>query len=373
MLRFDIFKITILPYHLFDKQSKNLEILQLNIYYISIIFNSLTYNMPANKSALLRYHIIDSCLTNNQRKFPRMEYIVEKIEEQLQTSLSNSMFTKDIDSMRRIYSAPIQYDRVQKGYHYTEPDFSISKFPLTHEEIEALDFSTALFQQLKHTKIFYHFETAINKVIEGYRISKIIGKSETQLLQVEEPVKAEDSKWLEPILKAIINRTCLTITYHGFGKPEKQHIISPYLLKEYRNRWYTIGYSAKAKNILVLALDRITSTEINKENFITDKDFTPESFFKYSFGITQINDGKAELVELLFTAQQAPYIISQPLHHSQQILCNNDKGLHIQLLVYLTPELLMAILSYGAEVKVLAPQTLIELISLRIKQMNNLY
>lgn len=287
--------------------------------------------MPANKSALLRYHIIDSCLTNNQRKFPRMEYIIDKIEAQLHTSLSNSMFTKDIESMRRIYSAPIQYNRVQKGYHYAEPDFSIRKFPLTHEEIEALDFSTALFQQLKHTKIFYHFETAINKVIEGYRISKIIGKSETQLLQVEEPVKAEDNHWLEPILKAIVNKTSLTITYHGFGKQEKQHIMSPYLLKEYRNRWYTIGYAAKTKNILVWALDRITAIDISNEKFFSDEEFTPASYFKYSFGITQINDGKAEIVVLNFSARQAPYIISQPLHHSQQIISNDEKGLQIKL------------------------------------------
>ena len=75
--------------------------------------------MPANKSALLRYRIIDSCLTNGLHKFPTMEFIIEKIEQQLGTTLSNSMFTKDIENMRKIYSAPIQYERVQKGYCYT--------------------------------------------------------------------------------------------------------------------------------------------------------------------------------------------------------------------------------------------------------------
>ena len=86
-----------------------------------------------------------------------MAVIIDKLEQQLETSLSNSMFTKDIAGMRRIYSAPLEYSHEHKGYHYTEPDFSISTFPLSHEEIEALDFSTALFQQLKHTKMFYHF------------------------------------------------------------------------------------------------------------------------------------------------------------------------------------------------------------------------
>ena len=209
--------------------------------------------MPANKSALLRYRIIDSCLTNPMRKYPSMEYIIQKVEEQLNTTLSNSMFTKDIENMRILYSAPIQYMRAKKGYCYTEADFSISSFPLSYAEIEALDFSTALLQQLKHTRLFHHFETAINKVIEGYRISKIMGKSETEFLQVEEPVKTEGGHWLEPLLQSITHQKCLNIVYHSFGKNEKNHIFSVYLLKEYRNRWYVVGHSATANNILILA------------------------------------------------------------------------------------------------------------------------
>jgi len=336
-------------------------------------YQPINANMPANKSALLRYHIIDGCLTNRLRKYPTMEYIIAKIEKQLGTSLSDSMFTKDINNMRDIYTAPIKYFRYEKGYGYTEPDFSISSFPLSHEEIEALDFSTALLQQLKHTKMFYHFETAINKVIEGYRISKIVGKSETQLLQVEEPVKTEGSQWLETILKAIVAKDCISVLYRAFGRTEKAHHLSPYLLKEYRNRWYVIGYSDTAKNILVLALDRINGIAISKEKFEVDESFIPAAFFEYSFGITQISDGKAFIVELMFTPHQAHYILTQPLHHSQQIIQNDDLGLRIQLNVYITPELIMSILSYGAAVKVLGPASLITQINEQINSMRALY
>lgn len=331
------------------------------------------HTMPANKSALLRYRIIDACLTNSLRKYPSMDYIIKKIEEQLDTSLSNSMFTKDIENMRRIYTAPIQYDRIHKGYCYTEPDFSISSFPLSHAEIEALDFSTALLQQLKNTPMFHHFETAINKVIDGYRISKILGKSETQLLQVEEPVREEGSKWLDIILKGITNKEALKVIYQGFGKPEKLHQFSSYLLKEYHNRWYAIGYSVAAKNILVLALDRIKEVKPCKDKYISDNNFTPAIYFKYSFGITQINDGKAEKVELLFTPFQAPYILTQPLHHSQEIVSNDSKGLHIKLNVYITHELIMSVLSYANNVKVLAPKRLVKQIKEQIEEMGEQY
>ncbi len=329
--------------------------------------------MPANKSALLRYRIIDSCLTNSMRKYPTMEFIIDKIEVQLGKSISNSMFTKDIDAMKREHSAPIEYNRANKGYCYTEPDYSFSTFPLSADEIEALDFSTALLQQLKHTSLFANFEAAINRFIEGYRISKVLGKSEKQLLQVEESVSSEGSNWIEIILKGITEMNCLEVIYHPYGRAEKAHLFSPYLLKEYRNRWYTIGYSNIAENILVLALDRIQRIEKTTELYISNASFSPEEFFKYSFGITQIHDAVAEKVELLFTPVQSQYIISQPLHHSQTILSNDEAGLRIQLEVYLTRELSMCILSYAENVTVIKPKKLINQIRQHVENMRGLY
>jgi hypothetical protein len=78
--------------------------------------------MPANKSALLRYRIIDACLTHNLRKYPSKRFIVESVEEQLGKSLSSSMFTKDIENMREMYNGPIKYNREEKGYCYLEPE-----------------------------------------------------------------------------------------------------------------------------------------------------------------------------------------------------------------------------------------------------------
>lgn len=131
--------------------------------------------MPKNKSAVLRYRIIDGCLTNSMHPYPTLESIQQKIASQLDKPISISMLNKDLAAMKEIYGAPIAYHKQRGGYYYSEKNFSISEFPLTGEEIEALDFSTALLQQIRGTRIFQQFENAINKVIEGYRISKIEG------------------------------------------------------------------------------------------------------------------------------------------------------------------------------------------------------
>ena len=51
--------------------------------------------------------------------------------------------------MKNELNATIKYDRANDGYCYTEEGFSLTQFPLNHEEIEALNFSTALLGIIK--------------------------------------------------------------------------------------------------------------------------------------------------------------------------------------------------------------------------------
>lgn len=329
--------------------------------------------MPKIKSAGVRYRIIDGCLTNTMHPYPTLEYLQEKIEQQLDTSISISMLNKDLAAMKQLYNAPIVYDKARGGYAYSDTDFSIAEFPLTVEEREALDISTALLQQIRGTKIFQQFENAINKVIEGYRISKIAGIEQRQFLQVEEPVRPQNNPFLEQLLQSIIHQQPLAITYQGYGREAKLHQFSAHLLKEYRNCWYVVGYSDRGKNLLVFALDRIKEIAASDAKYIKVDGFNPADFFKYSFGITQIHDAEAERVVLRFTAYQAPFVLNQPLHHSQQVLKQTDEFVELAYHVYLTTELVMTILSYGKQVKVVSPQKLANTIQATAQEMAALY
>lgn len=328
--------------------------------------------MPVNKNALLRYRIIDGCLTNPMRRFPTMNFILEKIQEQLGESISESQFAKDIQGLKRIYKAPIKFDRHHNGYCYSEPDFSIREFPLTHAEIEALDYSTALLQQLKGTRMFQQFENAINKMTEGYRVSKLLGKSEVQILQVEEPVKTEGSEWLEMLLRSIVEKCAVRMHYKGFGKDEKSYTLSPYLLKEYRNRWYVIGFARESDAVRVFALDRIQTLKPSKESYAS-ADFSPDEFFRYSFGITHLDASRPARVVLRFRASEIPYVLSQPLHHSQTVEEHTDASLVVSLQVYITSELKMAILAHGAAVEVIEPESLRLEIAAIAREMAGMY
>ena len=131
----------------------------------------------------------------------------------------------------------------------------------------------------------------------------------------------------------------------------------PYVLKEYRNRWYVTGKLVDKNRIQTFALERIKQIIPTTSNFTRDANFKPAEYFKHSFGIS-VHDYESQLVTLSFSPTEAPYIKSQPLHQTQQILVDDEQEFKITLDVIPSYELKSQILSYGDKVKVVAPETL---------------
>lgn len=72
------------------------------------------------------------------------------------------------------------------------------------------------------------------------------------------------------------------------------------------------------------------------------------------------NDKHPQEIILSFDPFQGKYIKTLPLHPSQEIMVDNQEELRIKLTLFLTHDLLMELLSYGAKLKVIAPRSLAE-------------
>jgi len=332
--------------------------------------------MPVSKNAAFRYRIIDSCLRNPRKRYPTIRDMQELISEalDLDSVISESSIHKDLKSMRDFYKAPISYHPLYKGYYYQDDNFSINSFPLTSEEIQVLDLSSSFLRQIKYSGFFQQFETAIDKLISGFRLSRIPGHEQSRFIATEEPITDIGTNWLEIIYESILYKQVIKIIYKRFNSQEtKDHFMSSYVLKEYRNRWYVVGYSDLAEAVITLALDRIHSIEMiaNKKFYKTD--FNEDEYFKYSFGVTVYPNALPEKVRLLFAPQVVGYIITKPLHHTQELISETSEGTAIQITFHLTPELEMTLLSYGENVKVLHPDQLLNKVKSRIEAMAQVY
>jgi len=325
--------------------------------------------MPANKYALLRYRIIDKCIRNKYRPFPTKEELRHACEEALYGSdgdrISESTIEKDLWAMRNEtelgFYAPIKFSKVEKGYYYEDPEYSIDAIPLNEDDVDAIRFAATTLFQFKDVEVFKQFEFAIEKIFDRLNITdNVDDQAINRYVQFETIAQANGSEFLGTLLHCIKERQIVEFSYEPFVRAgTKEYRIEPYLLKEYRNRWYLIGYNRSREAFLTYGLDRMTSLRSTEEVYQSDDQFNPDRFFKHSIGITSYDAEPVDVI-LSFSTTQGKYVKSQPLHHSQKVLVDDEKEYRIVIHVLISYELVMLLLGYGKEMKVLAPEKLVE-------------
>lgn len=332
--------------------------------------------MPATKSALLRYRIIDKCLTNKYKPYPTKEELRQACEDALFNSVNDrvsiSTIEKDLNAMRFDltlgYEAPIAYSKEYKGYYYEDPNYSIDAIPLNEEDLQALRFAAQTLHQFKGIKIFEEFDFAIGKIFDRISLGDQFDQNQVQqYVQFESAQAAQGNEWLPVLLEAAKEKRSVEVKYEPFSKKPKSYVLHPYLLKEYRNRWYLLAWDEKADKIKTFGLERVSNVELTQAKFTRNSAFNPEHFFNYSIGITASNE-KPKKVQLQFDAVQKPYVLTQPLHHSQTIISDTKKELIVELEVIESIELVMTILGFGKSVHVLSPKSLIKKVKKELRK-----
>ncbi len=165
---------------------------------------------------------------------------------------------------------------------------------------------------------------------------------------------------LTTIIEAMRDNRILNFRYKPFYESEEHNVtLLPYFIRIFKQRWYIIGLNKEYNEIRIYALDRISTTEISKEEFAYPKEFTPETYFKGSFGIF-VENKPIEKIILKVKSPQNNYIKTLPLHQSQKILfdCNNFTTFEYTLRPSF--DFKQEILSQGKSVEVIQPQSLRE-------------
>jgi predicted DNA-binding transcriptional regulator YafY len=333
--------------------------------------------MPKNKNAIIRYRIIDACLRNKFKKFPTKFDFINACENLGSVSLRT--IEKDLYDMmydeELKYFAPIAYSKSEKGYYYEDPVYSISNFPINEEDLSAIAFACSILRQFGGIDPAKQLLDSIEK-LENYlhANAKLPQKSWETIIQAETSTADPGFEFMSPILECIKNSTVFELNYKRFNSEQiKTYSIHPYLLKQYRNRWYVIGFDENRNDIGTFALDRIMSLIPVKETFNTIGSFNALNYHKYAFGIHVSKDQEPEKIRLKFLPQEAAFIKSQPLHGSQVTIEDTATHFIIEIEVWVSFELVNSILGFGERVEVLSPETLRQDIINHLKNTITLY
>ncbi len=248
-------------------------------------------------------------------------------DDTLNIGFSKRTLQRDIKEIRNVFGIDIEYSKTNKGYYISQSETENMNF---QRMIEAFDMFNSL-NLAQDLTPFIHLEKR----------------------------RPQGTENLYGLLHAIKNKLQIKFTYQKFWEDENsQRLVEPYALKEFKNRWYIMAKDSKDKNIKSFALDRLTNLEITNQPYQYPENYNIEQGYRYCFGIISPNDEEPQDIILSFDPFQGKYIKTLPLHDTQQILVDNEEETKIKLKLCLTHDLLMELLSFGDNMKVIEPKSL---------------
>lgn len=285
-----------------------------------------------SKKLYIKRHIsIINRIRKNSCSFAEIELYLEKLvyHSEENYAISKRTFERDLVEIRELYNIDIQYKRQSNTYVIEE---------------ENIDLKT-------------------QRIIESFEIYDFLSLpdlfSEFVLLEKRKPLATE---YLQEIIFAIKNKYEILVSHAKFGKETDKivpRLVYPLALKEALFRWYLVAFDPNDRQIKTFGLERISEIQTLKTIFLPDKIPSIEEKFRHSYGI--ITDGtKPEKIVLSFSPEEANYIKTLPIHHSQKIIIENSNEFIVELFLSPTYDFIMEILSMSKEVKVIEPESLKE-------------
>lgn len=350
--------------------------------------------MPANKNALTRIVLLDKLLADRYHAYSiqdMTDYLERELPQYGQAGgVSKRCVEKDIEYLEYNFPILIEFERYSVDAHsaatdkvykkrcirYADPTFSIFKGKLSEEEKGILATALSTIGSVDGLDRFGWLDD----------LSKRLGLIEQRpIIQMSNNLM-ENRTLMAESFSAIQASSVVRVQYKLFTSSElRETIISPYLLKEYNNRWYLIGAAFDTGRILNFALDRIESINILPEYEYQQAPDDLSDRYEDIIGITYYEDAEIHKIIFWVSDKSSQYVETKPLHGSQ----THIKGSHEKEIrtIYDIPsggtlfsiecmenyELIRELCSFGGELKVLSPQSIVDSVKQRIQSMVDIY
>jgi predicted DNA-binding transcriptional regulator YafY len=223
--------------------------------------------------------------------------------------------------------------------------------------LRALKQAISILRKVENFQMMDELDLIVGKLAN--RIHTNVPENQT-LVQFENHTRAKGTDKFNDLFDAIRDQTTIDVIYHSYRHPApKEFTVHPYLLKEYRNRWWLLGREGKSTRILTLGLDRIQKIKVSKEEYITNDLFNPDTFFDNVIGVSIDYNKKPEEIILRVNPVSVQHVESKPIHKDQEeVRREKDGSLIIKLNLMINYELKSTILGFGDGIEVLEPKSL---------------
>jgi len=334
--------------------------------------------MPCTKRQLLRYRIIDRELSRGIRvKTKRIqEILINEHDHKVSTrTLQNDIELMKSDSQLKFY-APIEYDTSAQAFYYSKSDYSIQKFGLREDEINSLRVILNVFKQYGNHGILQTLVSAIEKIESVIRIERGTRVSDLRVWDrvLVEPLASlskETAKLIPLLVEATDQKRKIKFEYKKFEDAESTwRKCIPAWLKEYKGLWYLVAEEESGKR-KTFALDRILQLKVLEEHGEAES-IDIAKYYYHSMGIT-VDETEPDTIILSFSPHTGNYVKASPVHHTQEIIIDDNEELRVLISVVPSYELYSKLLSYGSDVKIISPESVKTVFMKKLHQTINNY
>ena len=310
---------------------------------------------------------LDELLRNHDRS--TAQYLADRLE------VSERTVRADIEFLRNRLSAPIKYSK-KLGFHYEDPSWRLSTYPLTQGELFALTIGARMLAAYSGSAYRQELETAITRLSE--RLPEQSWVDLQKLSQEHMLFRSGASVDLDPEIWQRLENAChqqhsVLMTYYTAGRnATSDRQLDPYFLHIYRGtNPYLIGYCHNRQMVRSFRIDRIRQIEVLPDKFVRDPTFDAQ---KYLDDIFQYEAGGSLLeVKIEFDRETAPYVKDRRWHPSQSIEEYSDGPIALSMTVKGINDVKRWVLGYGKGAKVTSPPELVKLVCEEAAQISSLY
>jgi predicted DNA-binding transcriptional regulator YafY len=309
----------------------------------------------------------------------RSRHFVSMQDFMSELGVSRATFKRDLEYLRDRMRAPIVYDRDQKAYGFDPAvaDSTLWQLPglwFSADELQALLTMDRLLGDLQ-PGVLSELIAPLRKRLRGLLES---GEHSAEDIARRIKILSMGSRRVAPahfrtIATAVLTRKRLRLRHQRRQDGEViDREVSPQRLVHYRDNWYLDAWCHKRQALRTFGLDAIeTAMVIPDKNVKEVSEDTLERHFASGYGIFAGSATRDAVLQ--FGASSARWVSRETWHPEQIGTPQLDGTFLLQFPYAQEPELVMDILKYGADVQVLAPESLRTAVAEKLRAAAKLY
>ena len=228
---------------------------------------------------------------------------------------------------------------------------------------------------LKRDTLYGEDESLYNYLLSAFHIesmTELAVKHRDKVKLLMPPTGVEN---VQMVLEAIDQSKGLLCDYFSFNKKtKKEHLLIPYFLKTWEQRWYLVAEPDNHHHGLsVFALARMDNLRLTAEKMKPSNEITVDEYFDGSFGVNHSDEQVPVRLVVKVYGSQADYVRALPIHESQREIETTEEYALFEYRVVPCYNLFQQLLWHRERLEVMEPASVREEMKSIVKSLAEIY